>query len=123
MSEQTSEETESSYYKELSEDDKVRYKEKMRMLEMHTDPYLLPTDRWSTDRKVWPTVEFPDICVYLLNSPSPYTKESLKEFKIIEVAGFVEEVLVTKISGNTLLMTAKVMCDSVLMNFVYEHPG
>jgi len=123
MGDQTSEETESIYYKELNKDDQVRYKEKMRMLEMGTDPYLLPTDEWSTNRNVWPSVEFPDICVYLLNSPSPYTKESLKAFKSMEgyayfVAGFVEEVLVTKLSDNTQLMTAKVMRGSVLMNFV-----
>ena len=93
------------------------------MLEIDTDPYLLLTDEWSTNRNVWPSVEFPDICVYLLNSPSPYTKESLKAFKSTEgyayfVAGFVEELLVTKLSSNTSLMTAKVTCDSVLMNFV-----
>ena len=109
-----SEETESTFFKELSKEDKVRYKEKMTMLGMRTDPYLLPTDEWSTNKKVWPTVEFPDICVYLLNSPSPYTKEALKAFNSTEgyayfVAGFVEEVLATKLSDNTLLMTAKVM--------------
>ena len=86
--------------------------EKMKILER---TFLLPTDEWSTNRNVWPAVEFLDICVYLLYSPSSYTKKSLKALGgyAYFVAGYVEEVLVTKISDN-MLMTAKVMCDSVV---------
>ena len=115
------EEIESDFFKQLDAADKKRYKEKLSKLGVCTDPYLMDADQWSTSRNVWPSVEFPDICVYLINSPSPYTKEALKAYKSSEgyayfVAGFVDQVLVTKISDNAMLMTAKVM---ILMKHDY----
>lgn len=114
-----SEEVESEYFCQLHDDDKRRYKEKIAKLELETDPYLLPVDQWTPDRTLWPSVEYPDICNYLINSPSPYTREALKAYKSSEgysyfVAGFVEEVLVTKTRNDTLLMTAKVKQFSLL---------
>ena len=108
------EEIESDFFKQLDAADKKRYKEKLSKLGLRIDPYLMDADQWSTSRNVWPSVEFPDICVYLLNSPSPYTKEALKAYKSSEgyayfVAGFVDQVLVTKINDNVMLMTAKVL--------------
>ena len=107
------EEIKSDFFKQLDATDKKRYKEKLSKLGLHIDPYLMNADQWSTSRNVWPSVEFPDICIYLLNSPSPYTKEALKAYKSSEgyaylVAGFVEQVLVTKINDNVMLMTVKV---------------
>ena len=108
------EEIESDFFKQLDAADKKRYKEKLSKLGLRIDPYLMDADQWSTSRNVWPSVEFPDICVYLLNSPSPYTKEALKAYKSSEVyahfvVGFVDQVLVTKINDNVVLMTAKVL--------------
>ena len=104
---------ESAYFSQLDDNDKQRYKEKMTKLGLQTDPYLFSTDQWSPDRSLCPRVKYPDICVYLINSPILYTREALKAYKSSEgyayfVAGFVEEVLVTKTSNGTLLMTAKV---------------
>ena len=108
------EEIESDFFKQLDAADKKRYKEKLSKLGLRTDLYLMDTDQWSTSRNVWPSVEFPDICVYLLNSPSPYTKEALKAYKSSEgyayfIAGFVDQVLVIKITDNAMIMTAKAL--------------
>ena len=107
-------EIKSDFFKQLDAADKKQYKEKLSKLGLCIDLYLMDADQWSTSRNVWPSVEFPDICVYLLNSPSPYTKEALKAYKSSEgyayfVAGFVDQVLVTKINDNVMLMTAKVL--------------
>ena len=100
------------YYNQLDQEGKARYKDKLNLVELNEDPYLLSPDRLATDRTLWPSVEFPDICVYLINSPSPHTKESLKAYKSSEAwayfaAGFVEDILVTKVKENSLLMTTK----------------
>ena len=121
---------ESSYYNQLDQEGKARYKDKLNLVELNEDPYLLSPDCWATDRALWPSVEFPDICVYLINSPSPHTKESLKAYKSSEAwayfaAGFVEDVLVTKVKENSLLMTAKASACiySVWYNYIYIFEG
>ena len=72
---------ESDYYNRLDQAGKKQYKQKLDLLEQNKDPYLLSRD----DRALWPFIKFLDICVYLINLPSLYTKESLKVYKSSEV--------------------------------------
>ena len=84
---------ESVFFKQLDDTGRVRYKQKLDQLGLNEDPYVMSAG-FETDMSLWPPVEFPDICVYLLNSPSP---EELKAYKSTEawsyfVAGFVDGV-------------------------------
>ena len=103
----------SSLYEQLDSSGKARYKEKLRMLKLRSDPYLLDKNTWLTERSVWLPVEFPNVFVYLINSPSPYTKEALKAYKSTDawsyfVAGLVTELKVLKITEDSYIMTARV---------------
>ena len=66
---------ESEACKQLDAVGKQRYTEKLQLLRLTGDP---PRDAFVADPETWPAVDFPDICVYLIHSPSPYTKEALK---------------------------------------------
>ncbi|CAC5403623.1 unnamed protein product [Mytilus coruscus] len=47
------------------------------------DPYVL-TEKWSTDPNTWPDLTFGDIYLYLIDTPSIFTKESMKAYKSLE---------------------------------------
>ena len=81
MDEETSE-----FYKQLDDAGKARYRIKLQLIGSNQDIYLLPSNDWSSssNAELWHTVDFPDIYVYLINSPSLYTKESLKAYKSTE---------------------------------------
>ena len=72
---------ESEFYKQLDASGKKRYREKTALLGLCYDPDTTSRDCWERTPNVWPDVEFPDICAYLIHTPSPYTKEALKAYK------------------------------------------
>ena len=105
----------SAYYRELPEDAKKRYDEKLDKLGTNVDdPYAtMPSggqpgasDLWMMNSgELWPKVEYPDIYNYLVNTPSPYTKEQLKAYKSMEgykyfVDGWVGRVIVYQIPAD-----------------------
>ncbi|KAL5474013.1 hypothetical protein EMCRGX_G028584 [Ephydatia muelleri] len=85
----------SDAFKQLDAVGKSRYNEKLGMLGITTDPYMTPKDAWDYNLSRWPDVSFPDICVYFIHTPSPYTKDELKAYKSTEAwayftAGYVK---------------------------------
>ena len=104
---------ESDFFKQLDARGKRRYDEKLEILGLCSDPYATTSEDWESDPDCWPNVEFPDILNYLIDSPSPHTKESLKAYKCSEArayftAGYVTNVGLMKTNAESCLLRAKV---------------
>ena len=102
----------SSYYFQLEETAKERYKAKLGRIGPNTDdPYTFTSGIRVTD--AMPAIEYPDIYNYLISTPSPYTKVDLRayiqEFGWIQVAGWLGDVSTHNVIGSEyLVVTAKV---------------
>ncbi|KAK1904600.1 Exonuclease [Dissostichus eleginoides] len=80
------------------------------------DPYLLPPSVFCllNSAKCLPQLTFPDIYIYLVHNPSPFTGESLKAFKSTDayqyaVAGWVNDTKIWHVEKTHLhVITAKV---------------
>ncbi len=92
----------SSYYGAMEEKVKTRYLEKLDILgEGVSDPYTFDVVE-SRSLSDMPSIKYPDIYNYLINTPSPYTKEELKSYKSLMgykylLAGWVSNISVHKI--------------------------
>ena len=105
---------ESDFFKQLDARGKRRYDEKLEILGLCSDPYATTSEDWESDPDYWPNVEFPDIFNYLIDSPSPHTKESLKAYKH-RILGILYSwvchectVGLMKINAESCLLRAKV---------------
>jgi hypothetical protein len=83
---------ESDYFKTLLDKDKQHYKSKLTLADntQLPDPYTL-TEDWKNDVLLMPDITYADIYNYLINTPSMYTKESLKSFRSLEGYIFFQE--------------------------------
>ncbi|XP_046544227.1 uncharacterized protein LOC124254350 [Haliotis rubra] len=81
----------STYYKSLSTTDKLRYEEKLNFLGfcLDDDPYVI-NKRWSDDVTQWPDLQYGDLYTYLIETPGPYTRTSLRSFRSLEAYIFFE---------------------------------
>ena len=78
----------SSIYKDLDAAGKVRYREKLKRIgDSVIDPYLFCDDALPTSQ--YPLVEYGDIYDYLIDAPSPHTKEQLRHTRVCEATSFV----------------------------------
>ena len=93
-------------------EDKKRYREKLALID-GDDPYAIPREEWTDNVDFWPAITYMHIGLYLLFTPSPYTREDLQNYKSLDsyarfLAGWVREVLVRRYPGDKALVVAKV---------------
>ena len=70
----------SDYYHQLQQDAKQRYNAKLDSIEVHIDdPYTFIDRRMLAMFNSMPDIQYPDINNYLINTPTPYTNEELKD--------------------------------------------
>lgn len=70
----------SEYYSELSGEAKARYESKVLNSGITVDPYAIRDDFWVKEMDVAniPEVKWSDMFMYLICTPSPYTREEMK---------------------------------------------
>ena len=111
----------SKYYDDLDAVAQRRYRQKLEIAGLPSDPYSSNDFVSATlDRTLWPQVEYPDIYNYLINAISPYTKEQLKAYKSLDgynffCQGWVRnlEILVVKEKGIVVLKAAVMHSQSI----------
>ena len=60
------------YFDELPGEAKSRYSKKLQAMKLSECPYRLPADVWVDNPTSWPEIEYPDVYVYLINTPGHY---------------------------------------------------
>ena len=69
----------SEYFAQLSADAKVRYECKVASAGLNVDPYCIDESQWTREPETIPgKVMWTDISLYMVSTPSPYTKEAIK---------------------------------------------
>ena len=81
--------SQSEYFLSLEPSEQSRYKRKLTLSDGTTlpDPCSLKND-WKDDVLLLPDVSWPDVYNYLIDTPSDFTKESLKAYKSLEAYNF-----------------------------------
>ena len=69
-------EAKSEYFESLSGDARVRYETKLLTAELTKDPYSIT--EWIEEPSVIPDIKWSDFMLYMVSTPSPYTKEEVK---------------------------------------------
>ena len=94
----------SKYFNELDGTAKKQYLEKLHSVgENIDDPYTLNWKETPAADDLWPSIEYPDIYNYLVNTPSPYTKEELKAYKSLDGCKYLVSGWVGNVSVHTVL--------------------
>lgn len=81
----------STYYNNLSPSDKHCYSTKLTLVSgiRLTDPFAIPPCQWVNDETKWPSIQWPEIYNYLIDTPSVYTRDKLKAYKSLDAYNFV----------------------------------
>ena len=71
----------SEYLCSLSDEAKKRYASKVVGTGLSVDPYVI--DNWTQDPGTLPSLAWSDVMLYMVSTPSPYTKEAIKVPQLI----------------------------------------
>ena len=66
----------SEYLCSLSAEAKLRYESKVISSGLNLDPYTIKV--WTQDPETVPSLQWSDVMLYMVSTPSPYTKEAIK---------------------------------------------
>ena len=100
--------TEVPYVESLDSTSKVRYLAKLKVID-NLDPYTMSADSFSADPTYLPAINYANIYTYLVNTPSPYTKDELECYKGLDaytqfVSGWVRDVKATVVQNAHLVI-------------------
>lgn len=81
-----------------------RYNRKLQIIS-NQDPYEIPVNAWRRNVEDLPSISYPDIVNYLVNTQSTYTLSELKAYKSLEaynyfISGWVKDIKTIIISGH-----------------------
>ena len=68
----------SEYFCGLSGEAKAMYSTKVCGVGLKTDPYTIPNELWMAEPDRIPNVAWNDMFMYMIATPSAYTKEEMK---------------------------------------------
>jgi hypothetical protein len=79
----------SPYYINLKEEDKKNYISKLTLCDgvVLPDPFSFK-DNWSNDVSLLPDITWPEMYIYLIETPSEFTKDKLRAYKSLEAYNF-----------------------------------
>ena len=71
-------ERKSEYFASLSAESQRRYESKVISSGLRTDPYAIDDRHWTETPERVPDVQWSDMMLYMIATPSPYTREEIK---------------------------------------------
>ena len=107
----------SKYFLQLSEEDKKDYKNKLTLANgtLLQDPFEVASWTDIENSLSYPKVNYGDIYSYLVDTPSIFTRDSMKAYKSLEAynyftSGHVQEVLYYKSKEPSLSFIKSEVC-------------
>ena len=88
---------------EIGDEPKTRYHKKLKDADLDCCLYQIRSDVWKNDPTKWPDLEFPDIYVYLIETPGVLpgslwkTERTLKHRTNSSVSGWKQFIIIRKL--------------------------